>query len=336
MKKIYLLFFIFIGLFILAACGSGDNSQSNAPSDSQDTLNTTIIGGRTGGAWSVFAEGVAESIRREHDGSIITVEPGGIVENPPTVGTGVVPYGLSYAMTSYAAYTGEEPYTEPYEDLRAVSVIIPSNYYQFLVRANEPYDSIAEIVEQQVPIRLAVDQKGSAGEIMTRNIFQEYGVTYDDIISWGGSVDYLSGSKTFEMMADNRIDAAGDAVSAPSGDIIEAATSMNMKMLPLDSETMQAVAEELGMKSGTIQAGTYAFLEEDIPTISTPAILITHKDIPEEEVYQITQAIYDNFDYLRNVHQEFKNLTEETIMDVGNVPLHPGAEKFFREKGLME
>ncbi|WP_067727013.1 TAXI family TRAP transporter solute-binding subunit [Oceanobacillus damuensis] len=335
MKKRYLIFFIPIGLLLLAACGSGD-FISDASTDSQDALTTTIIGGRTGGAWSVFAEGVAESIRRENDGAAITVEPGGIVENPPTVGTGVVPYGLSYAMTTYAAYTGQEPYTESYEDLRAVSVIIPSNYYQFLVRASEPYDSIAEIVEHQVPIRLAVDQKGSAGEIITRNIFQEYGVTYEDIISWGGSVDYLSGSKTFEMMADNRLDVTGDAVSAPSGDIIEAATATDMKMLSLDQQTIQSVGEELGVESGMIKAGTYSFMEKDIDTISTPAILITHKDVPEDEVYEITRSIFDNFDYLRNVHQEFENLTEENMMDVGNVPLHPGAEKFFREKGLMK
>ncbi|MFC4022220.1 TAXI family TRAP transporter solute-binding subunit [Oceanobacillus longus] len=332
-KNRYLAIAIMLGIVFLAACGSETVSNTNG---SKDSIETTIIGGRTGGAWSVFAEGIAESIRRENDEAIVTVEPGSIVENPPAVGTAVVPYGLSYAMTSYAAYSGEEPYTEAYTNLRAVSVIIPSNYYQFIVTADTPYESIAEIARQQAPIRLAVDQQGSAGEMITRAILQEYGVTYEDIRSWGGSIDYLSGSKTFEMMADHRMDATGDAVSAPSGDIIEASTTIKLKMLALDQETIQAVSKELGMESGTIKAGTYSFIEEDIDTISTPAILITHKDVPEDEVYQMTKSIYENVEYLGNVHEEFKNLTEDKMMDVGNVPLHPGAEKFFREKGLLE
>ncbi|PAV28879.1 hypothetical protein CIL05_14735 [Virgibacillus profundi] len=330
--------FVLLGLLFLAGCGEEEAfiSEVTSKSEANDPFQTTIIGGRTGGAWSVFTEGVAESIRREHDGSIITVEPGGIVENPPTVGTNTVPYGLSYAMTAYAAYIGEEPYNKAYEDIRAISVVIPANYYQFIVSADTEYESIDEMIENQVPLRLAVDQKGSAGEIITRNILQEYGVTYEDIISWGGSIDHLGGSKTFELMADNRIDATGDAVSVPSSDIIEASTTTNLKLFSLNQKVIQAVSENLGMDAGTIEAGSYNFLKTDIDTVNTPAILIVHKDVPKEEVYQITKAIYDNFDYLGTVHEEFKNLTLENVADIGNVPLHPGAEKFFKEKGLID
>lgn len=257
------------------------------------------------------------------------------MENPLAVATGIVPYGLSYAMTSYAAYSGEEPYDQPYEDIRAVSVVIPANYYQFIIAADVPYNSFEELIELKAPIRLAVDQKGAAGEIITRKVLQAYGISYDDIIAWGGSVDYLSGSKTFEMMADNRIDASGDAVSAPSSDIMEASALMRLKLLELDEHVIERVSEKLGMDAGTINASAYSFLQEDIATVSTPAILIANKEVPEEEVYQITKAIYENFDYLRTVHKEFYNLSADNIMKVGNVPLHPGAEKFFREKGLL-
>lgn len=180
-----------------------------------------------------------------------------------------------------------------------------------------------------------MDQQGSAGEIITRNILKEYNVTYEDIISWGGSVDHLSDSKTFELMADKRIDATGDAVSVPSSGMIEASTTIDLKMLSFDKEVMQAVSDNLGMATGTIQAGSYDFLEDDIDTLYTPAILIVHKDVPEEEVYQITKAIYNNFDYLGTVHEEFKNLTADNMMEVGQVPLHPGAEKFFKEAGML-
>lgn len=339
-NKFTILVILLLGLVFLGACGNQKAIDSEAPvksdeSAAKDPINTTIIGGRTGGEWSVFTEGIAESIRRETEG-VITVEPGGIVDNPPTVGTNTIPYGLSYAMTSYAAYSGEEPYTNAYKDIRAISVVIPSNYYQFVVNADREYDSFDEIIENKIPLRLAVDQKGSAGEIITRNILQEYGVSYKDIISWGGSVDHLGGSKTFELMNDNRIDATGDAVSVPSSNIIQASTATNLKIFSLNQGVISAVSENLGLQSGTIKAGSYEFLERDIDTVNTPAILIVHKSVPEEEVYRVTKAIYENFDYLSTVHEEFKNLTDENFMDVGKVPLHPGAEKFFKNEGLID
>ncbi|MFD2045391.1 TAXI family TRAP transporter solute-binding subunit [Ornithinibacillus salinisoli] len=331
----YVLFILIIaiGLVGLVACSESDD-DSKAKDDT--SLQTTIIGGRTGGAWSVFTEGIAESIRRENEHAVITVEPGGIVENPPTVGTNKIPYGLSYTMTAYAAYKGEEPYDQAYEDIRAVSVVIPANYYQFIVRADAAYDSLDEMIEKQIPFRLAVDQKGSAGEIITRNILQAYGVTYEDIISWGGSVDHLGGTKTFELMADNRMDATGDAVSVPSSDIIEAATTMDLKLFSLNQEIIQTVSDKLGLEAGKIRAGSYNFLEQDIDTVNTPSILLVHKDVSVDEVYQVTKSIYENLDYLGSVHEEFKNLTDENITDVGSVPLHPGAEKFFKEMGLLD
>ena len=324
-----------VGLFcllLLTACGNGEVKGSTG----EGPLLSTIIGGRTGGAWSVFTEGVAESIRREHRDAMITVEPGGIVENPPTVGTNTVPYGMSYAMTAYAAYSGEEPYDKAYEDIRAVSVVVPANYYQFIVKANAPYDSFDELIQQKAPVKLSVDQKGSAGEIITRHILKAYGITYDDIKSWGGSVDHLDDNKTFELMADNRIDATGDAVSVPSGDIIKASTTMELKLFSIKSEIIESVSSDLGMEAGTIKVGSYPFVEEAKDTVNTPAILIVHKGVPDEEVYQITKAIYENLDYLETVHKEFKNLTASKMTAVGKVPLHLGAKQFFKEKGLMD
>ena len=320
-------------LLLLAGCR---NEAGAASEDSTDPIKTTIIGGRTGGAWSVFTEGIAESIRRENESSIITVEPGGIVENPASVGTNIVPYGLTYAMTAYAAFSGTEPYKEAYKDIRAVSVVIPANYYQLIARADVNYQTLGEVIENKAPIRLAVDQKGSAGEIITRTILQEYGVTYEDIASWGGSVDHLDGSKTFELMADNRINATGDAVSVPSSDILEASVTNDLKFLSLDQGVIKAVSENLGMEAGTIPANSYKFLKQDMDTVYTPAILIVHKDVSEEDVYRVTKSIYDNFDYLATVHKEFKNLSGLNMTNVGKVPLHPGAEKFFIERGLLQ
>ncbi|WP_068674846.1 TAXI family TRAP transporter solute-binding subunit [Oceanobacillus sp. Castelsardo] len=324
-----------VSFIILSACGTNQDKSAKELNTSEDYFHMTMMGGRTGGAWSIFSEGVAEAVRRENESTIVTVEPGGIVENPVYVGTNKVPYGLSYAMTAYAAYRGNAPYNQAYGDLRAISVIVPANYYQFIVRAEVEYESLDEMIEKQFPIRLAVDQVGSAGEIITRTILQEYGVTYDDIFSWGGSVDHLSDSKTFELMADKRMDATGDAVSVPSSSIIEASATNELKLISINPTVIKSVSEKLGMETGIIKAGSYEFLDNDIETLNTPAILMVNKNVPEDEVYKITEAIYEHLDYLSTVHKEFKKLTPDKMSNVGSVPLHPGAEKFFNEKGLM-
>lgn len=322
---------IFMGFFMLVACGAEATEDHG-----NEQISTTIAGGRVGGAWSVFSEGIAESIRREHEDAYVTVEPGSIIENPVIVSQGNVPYGLSYAMTASSAFQGEDPYDEAYGNIRAVSVVIPANYYQLLTPNDASFDSIEKIIENEAAVRLAVDQQGSIGELITREIFASYGLTYDDLISWGGSVDYLAGSKAFEMMADGRIDITGDAESAPSSNILEAATTIDLNMLSLDEATIQALEGEFGVERNTIPKDTYDFLDRDIKTVSTPAILIVNKDVPEKEVYEVTKSIYNNLEYLHTVHGEFQNLTKETMANVGDVPLHPGAEKFFKEKGILE
>src|SRR5690625_5617738 len=100
-------------------------------------------------------------------------------------------------MTASSAFQGEDPYDEAYGNMRAVSVVIPANYYQLLTPNDASFDSIEEIIEDEAAVRLAGDQQGSIGEFITRDIFASYGLAYDDLSTWGGSVDYLAGSKAF-------------------------------------------------------------------------------------------------------------------------------------------
>lgn len=104
----------------------------------------------------------------------------------------------------------------------------------------------------------------------------------------------------------------------------------------MEQETIEAVAAELGMLPGVITAGGYDFQTEDIATVNTPVLLIVNKAVPDEEVYAITKAIYESFDYLHTVHEEFRNLSTENMVAVGDIPLHPGAEKFYKEEGMLK
>ncbi|QQK74739.1 TAXI family TRAP transporter solute-binding subunit [Salicibibacter cibarius] len=336
MKHFIIFIFIFFGSLLFTACESQEQStEAESGESANESFQTTIAGGTAGGAWTVFTEGIAETIRSENEGSVITTEPGDIIENPLAVGIDRIPYALTYSVTADAALHGEEPYDQSYEDIRAISVVIPTQLYQFVIRANADFDSIDEIVEEQAPVRIAINDFGSPGDIATRTIFNEYGVTYDDIRSWGGSIDQLTTAQSFEYMADGRVDIAADIVPVPDSGIVEATATMDIDMLPIRQDVIDSVSEDLDVFFETLPEDTYDFLDEDIDSFNSPGLLITNKQVSEEEVYQVTKSIYENLDYLSNVHEDLASLDDENITEVGEVPLHPGAEKFYEEEGLI-
>src|SRR5699024_10604901 len=110
----------------------------------------------------------------------------------------------------------------------------------------------------------------------------------------------------------------------------------DMKMISLGEKAIDYLEDTYGMTPYTIEKGSYDFQEEDYKTANTPTILITNEDVDEEVVYQITKSIYNQLDYLQDVHNGFKEVNDETIAEVGKIPLHPGAERFLEEEGLLE
>jgi len=137
-------------------------------------------------------------------------------------------------------------------------------------------------------------------------------------------------------MSDGRMDGTGDVVPAPAGDILEASSSIKFNMLPVSDEVINKVHQELGMTKGVIPKDAYNFLDKDIPTLNMPVVLITTSDQPEDVIYQIAKAVYNNTSYLKTVAKGYSDLNEKTIVEVNGIPLHPGAEKFFKEAGLLK
>jgi len=300
-------------------------------------LNLTIIGGRTGGVWSVFSEGIAESIRKSNPGAIVTVEPGSTSGNPGIVNQGRIPVGLAFSLTAYSAYRGTEPYAgKPNPNLRAVAAVMPKNLYQFCVSKRSGLTSLADIKDKKFPLRISVDDKGSTADLVTREMFKAYGFSYKNIESWGGKIFYLSGEKTFEMMSDGRMDAMPDALPCPSGDILEASTNQELELLSFSDQAIDKVVDSMKLTKGVVPAGTYKFLKRDIPTVGVAVILITNKDVPEDTIYKTVKSVYENLAYLATVHDAFKDLNKDTIAAVGGLPLHPGAIKFYKEMGILK
>jgi len=322
---------------IVSFLSSCDRTEKQTSHEAMNELNQmTVYGGSVGGIWSIFTEGISEAVRREYPGTMISSVPGTVAGNPILVDQEKADFAISESLTATFAFEGMLPFDEKHQNIRAVAAIMPINIFQLVAPATAPFDSIEDVVNDQVSIHYSAGEKDALGDIVSASIFEAYGVTYDDLKSYGGDVNFLSGGKTFELMADGKIDSLGKMVPIPAGDIMEASATINMKFIPIGEKAIDHLVEKFGMTPYVMEAGSYDFQMEDYPTVNSPTILITNEHMSEDAVYQMTKSIYHQLDYLYDVHKSLQALNNETITDVGNIPLHKGAEKFFREEGLLE
>lgn len=329
MRKLLLSFLVII--IFVSACGGKDSL--NKPTSTEQL---TINGGSVGGVWSVFTEGLAEAVRKEYPGTMISAVPGTVAGNPVLVDQGKVEFAISESLTALFALRGSYPFTEEHKDLTAVAAIIPENVFQFVSPSSLSVDSVEEIAKGNIPFTYSPGEKDALGDIISKSIFEAYKVTYDDLIENKGEVNFLSGGKSFELMRDGRLDGLGKMVPIPAGDIMEASATIDLKLIDIGEQAIQYVTSKYPVTRYTIPAGSYDFQKEDYETINTPTILIANKNLAEDTVYKMAKSIYGQLDYLKNVHKGFRAVDDQTILELGGVPLHPGAEKFFKEIGLLK
>lgn len=329
MKRLLALLTSLFLFMIIIGC-----SQENLSESENEQI--TVFGGSVGGIWSIFTEGISEAYRKEHPGTLISSFPGTVAGNPILVDEKKADFAISESLIATFAYEGDDPFDQSYPDIRAVANIMPTNIFQLVAPKDVPFDSIEDIVEQQLSVRYSAGEVDALGDLVSSSIFEAYGLTYADLESYGGSVSFLSGGKSFELMADARIDGLGKMVPIPAGDIIEASARIDLKFISIGKKAVNYLVEEYGMSPYTMKAGSYDFQTEDYETVNSPTILITNQNMSEETVYRMAQSIYHQLDYLHDVHRSMQEINDETIAEVGNVPLHPGAEKFYEEIGILE
>lgn len=320
---------------IMVSCSNSDEVSSDDKENTAIEGNLTIHGGSVGGVWSLFTEGVSEVARREYPGTYISAVPGTVAGNAILVDQEKTDFAIVESLTARFAYEGHAPFEEEHDGIRAVAAIIPENTFQMVAPSKVPFDSVEDIANEQMKLRYSAGENGALGDVISEAIFEAYDLSYEDIEANGGEVNFLSGGKTFELMQDGRIDSLGKMVPIPASDIIEASASIDMKLIDLGQPAIDHLVDTYDVAPFTIESGSYDFQTEDYLTINTPTILITHESMPEEVVYQMTASIYNQLDYLKDVHNGFKAVNDSTIIDVGGVDLHPGAERFFKEKGLL-
>ncbi|MCF0248084.1 MAG: TAXI family TRAP transporter solute-binding subunit [Synergistes sp.] len=301
------------------------------PAGAVEKLDLAICGGSIGGAWAAIGEGVGEVIRRSYPGSNTAYEVGQEAANLSLVSKGKVQLGIAHAQLIKMAADGKQPFKGKIDNLRALCVLYKGAVEHFIIKEDSGIKSFAELKSKKFPLKVYFNTKDSFMDIVGKSVIEAEGITPADIDKWGGFTKNSSMGAALDLMRDGKIDAYSNVIQVPSSHVVDAATTMKLSLLGMTPAAQKKVNAALGTYSTVIPKSAYNFLKSDVPTVGASVVLFTNADLPDDEAYAILKSIKDNFAYFCNIHGSLKDLKFSELKDTAPVPLHPGAEKFFKE-----
>ncbi|HPE59787.1 MAG TPA: TAXI family TRAP transporter solute-binding subunit [Thiolinea sp.] len=268
--------------------------------------------------------------RKEHGIRCSAESTGGSIYNINTVRSGELDFGVAQSDAQYNAYNGVSDFTDAgkFEDLRSVFALHPEPF-TLVVRADTGIKSFEDLKGKKVN----VGNPGSGQRATTEVVMGAYGMEMGDF----ALAAELKGSEMAQALCDGKIDAMIYTIGHPAAAITEAATTCDVKLVDVKGEPIdKLVADNPYYSVAVIPAGTYTGTDEDVTTFGVGATLISSAKVPDEVVYTVTKAVFDNFDDFKKLHPAFANLKEEEMIKNGlSAPLHEGAVKYYKERGWM-
>ncbi len=310
-----------------------------APAAAQTPVNLAMATLDTGSAWYVYGATMAELLRRAlPPGSTVDVKPfAGGVGNAKLVARNETPIGLSFTVTNRWAFEGREAYDTPLDNLRGLVGGLDTYYLVAVVARRLNIASLREVKDRRLPVRVYSQPVGSLGEFGGRQLLRAYGITYADLRSWGGSTTHVGYNVIVDAFKDGRADILLAVITPKHPSVSEIATFTDVAFLGLEPEVVKALAP-LGYTPATMPPNLFKGQVRAVSTVGFPTVLITNKDLPEPVAYTVTKTIVENKDALVRGHAGLAAFDPETAWrpEKVGIPLHPGAERLYREKGWMK
>ena len=346
MKRILALTLAVIMLLPLVGCGNTDQpddpsvnteQQTSGVSDSWMGADLNGVAGAVGGGWYSTFAAFTELVMEKEPMISFKVSPGSGIGNSATIGEGTFDMGWVYPPMAQLAYEGQTPYEEKYENIRMVATGLSPQVIEVVARASVDVDSIDDIFKDHVGIRWLTPNKGSTTPALFFDIMlQYYNTTESDIKSWGGSTTYTPYSDWAQFVQDGHADIMFNQGSMPFSTTQEIAANTSLKLLSLPEGLRNSMVEKYALQEYTIAGGTYDFEDQDINTLQMCSGLGCNAELDDDTVYRILEIIEANLDEFKSISASFSNFDLATAwQNTGSVPLHPGAERFYREHGYM-
>lgn len=294
-----------------------------------------FVAGQLGGGWYVMSTGMAKMMQDKNAGMTVKVVPGGGTANPTKVEQGQSQLGMGLDIFAKAAHDGTGIYEgKPHKKLRMVGQSFSDNYLHFLRAAGAP-ETLDSIMKKK-DIKIGVTKAGSSDEMTYRFVMEHYGQSYDKLRANGWKIvqgDYNELSSAFK---DKQVDYMFIVLGIPGAAVIDMAKGRKAELMPWPAELASTLAKKYGYSQGAFPKTTYPDAQTaDVPTIIMATTLMTSTDVPEDTIYKVTKTLCEGQADLPKIHASMDVFNCKTAVKTQPIPVHPGAAKYYKEKGIM-
>ena len=268
--------------------------------------------------------------RKSHGIRCSAESTGGSVYNINTVRAGELEFGVAQSDWQYHAYRGTSKFADKgaFEDLRTVFSVHPEPF-TLIVKKGSGVSSFEDLKGKKVN----VGNPGSGQRATMEVVMEAFGIKMSDF----ALAAELKGSEMAQAICDGKIEAMIYTVGHPAAAVTQAASSCDVELVSVTGAPIdKLIAENSFYRVASIPGGMYEGSPNDTSTFGVGATVITSAEVPEDVVYTVVKAVFDNFADFKKLHPAFANLQEEQMISDGlSAPLHPGAVKYYKERGWM-
>lgn len=309
----------------IAAIASASIALSAASTGAAEFIN--VLTGGTSGVY--YPLGVAlskiygdkiEGVRTQVQATKASVENLNLLQQ----GRGEIAFSLGDSVKLAWEGNTDAGFKAPLDKLRGIAAIYP-NYIQIMASKESSIKTVADLKGKS----LSVGAPKSGTELNARAILAAAGMSYDDL----GKTEYLPFAESVELMKNRQLDATLQSAGLGVSSFKDLATSLDVQMVAVPEE----IATKLGAPyiAATVPAGTYQGQDSDVQTVAVVNFLVTHSEVSDETAYQMTKQLFENIPALTAAHKAAENIRIEDAVKGMPIPLHPGAERYYKEKGQL-
>ncbi|GHH99002.1 TAXI family TRAP transporter solute-binding subunit [Neobacillus kokaensis] len=328
-KRRFLLSMVFLLAFsmILSACGSketgGEKDGKDGGKSEDKPKFMSILTGGTGGTYYPLGGSFAKIIKDATGIDTNAETSGASAENMTTLKKG--DGELAFTQTDIASYASEGTLMfkdNKVDNIKAIATLYPETI-QIVTTEKSGIKSVQDLKGKKV----SVGAPGSGTAANAEQILEAYGLTFNDI-----KKQDLSFDESTQGIQDGTIDAAFVTAGTPTGAVEGLSATEKVVIVPLDQDKIDAIIKKYPYYiKEEIPSGTYG-MANAVPTVAVQAMLVVRSDLSEQTVYDITKAIFENLDKV--THAKGKLIKVENALNGVGIEVHPGAQKYFDEKGV--
>ncbi|MBR0870168.1 TAXI family TRAP transporter solute-binding subunit [Bradyrhizobium tropiciagri] len=240
-------------------------------------------------------------------------------------GRGEIAFTLGDSLKAAWEGDAEAGFKNKLDKLRTIGAIYP-NYIQIVATAESGIKTLADLKGKS----LSVGAPKSGTELNSRAILAAAGMSYKDL----GKVEYLPFAESVDLMKNRQLNATLQSAGLGVASLKDLSTSTDITVVAVPKETVDKIGSPF--VSVMIPANTYTGQDKDVPTAAVVNYLVTSSAVSDELAYQMTKLVYESLPELANAHAAGKEIKLEAAANGSPVPLHPGAIRYYKEKGLIK